>query len=497
MLGATAAGLAHAVDLWPATTPGGFRDKGIVLMLALASGFFVAAGVLRLAKWRLAHDAHSALVGTALMVMGGLCLPLGGFAQLFMTSEASLLGPSIRSLASFVAIYLVVRALHTTEASPRDHPGRLLPRVFALVTVTFLALLLAQDQVPALLSGELPVMLMAAARSLGWFAVAVHAAMLCEVVPWARRAAPLFLGMGIAETLRAFDQGRMDSWTFGGVMLCASMAALAARSALLDLDVAVRADQDQLTDLSAALGRVSGRADEMVMWREQLTHDARNACAGLRAAMDILERYDGRVDPSITERLRVAALQEIGHIEHLLTRSSTQPSHTFEVTEVVRAVGDAARALGAQVAVHGAAVEGTGRAEDLAAVLKNLLVNAQTHAPDSRVDIEVTADDETVTITCSDDGPGLSNADTARLFERGYRAATSPGSGLGLYAARELMRERGGDLRLGLARQGATFLVTLPVARPARTPATVPRVPAQRTMSFSPTAHALEPSDRS
>ncbi len=476
-LGVAAALAAYAIDLWFVS----FLGKPIVFALAVASGLFVAAGVLRLARWDLTHDAHSALAGAALLVMGALCLPLGGFARLVTTAEGSLIGPAIRCVATFTAIALIVRALHATDASRHHNPARLLPRVFGVVGLVFLLLLVLQQVVPHLVTAHLMMtVLVTAALAVSWFGLAVHAAMHAGVFPWARRAAPLYLGMGLAETMRGLDLGLASVWTLAGVLLCATVALLAVRGALLDLDAAVRAERDHLSDLTAALDRASGEAGELTAWREQLTHDAQNACAGLRAAMEILERYDGRVDARVTERLRLSAIQEIGHIEHLLTRSSNQPCLPFDVTEVVRAVADAARTLGADVTVHGDRVRGTGRAADLAAVLKNILVNAQTHAPGSRVDIRVTTDRDSVTIACSDDGPGLHDRDTAHVFERGYRRSASPGSGLGLYAARELIREQGGDLRLGPARPGATFLITVP-AVPARVGSRdVVRVPDQR-----------------
>jgi signal transduction histidine kinase len=341
--------------------------------------------------------------------------------------------------------------------------------------------------VPHLVTARLMLtVVVTAAMALSWFGLAVHAAMHAGVYPWARRAAPLYLGMGLAETLRGLDHGLASVWTFAGVLLCAAVAVLAARLALLDLNGAVRAEEAHLADLTAALDRASDEAGGLSVWREQLTHDAQNACAGLRAAMEILEKSDGKVDPRVTERLRLSAIQEIGHIEHLLTRSSNQPCRAFDVTEVVHAVGDAARSLGADVTVHGTDVRGHGRAADLAAALKNILVNAQTHAPGSRVDIWVTTtDNDIVTIACSDDGPGFDSDDTAHVFERGYRRNNSPGSGLGLYAARELVREQGGDLRLGPAHSGATFLITLPAVSASAVSADMIRVPAQRALHLT------------
>ncbi|MET0997117.1 MAG: HAMP domain-containing sensor histidine kinase, partial [Marmoricola sp.] len=399
----------------------------------------------------------------------------------------SLVGPAMRTVAVLVAIALLVRALTAVDVSHDERPGRLLPRVFLALTAVFGLLLLVQEISPATLAGEaFAAVVLASVRALAWFAVALYAATRAHTLPWARKVAPLLLGMGFAEALRGLDLGRTGVWTFGALLVCLSMAALSTRAALIDLDEAVRMDEDGRTDLSRALSRVSEEAVELSEWREQLTHDARNACAGLRAALSILERHEGRIDPGTREQLRLAAVQELGHIEHLLTRSPDEPCAPFEVSEVVRRVSEAAWAVGAPVSVQGLPVHAVGRPGDLVAVLKNLLVNAQTHAAGSQVRFRVVSDDESVTITCSDDGPGLRPDVAERAFERGFHTDTSPGSGLGLHGARELMREQGGDLVLDHTVPGATFVLTLRRA-PARTRHLRPvRVPEQR---LSP-AHA-------
>ncbi len=462
-----------------------------LLLLAAASGLFVAAGVLRLARWRLVHDAHSALVGSALLVMGGLCLPLVGVARLFGSSpqSAAFIGASTRCVGSFVAMALILRALRSPETTRSPSPARLLRRLFLVVTSFFLVVLTVASLSPGV-SNSIFVQprILAALLTTGWLWVAFRVGMRSGEVAWAGRAAPLYVGMAVAETLCGLGLGPIDSDTFAGVLVGASVAALSARAALMDLDRAVMEDEAELSSLSAALDQKSGEAETLAVWREQLTHDARNAVAGLRAAMSILS--DTRTDPGAADRLRSAAAQEITHLEHLLTRSSAQRCSSFDAGEVVRQVGDCARALGGPVRVHAPAALATGRAEDLAAVVKHLLINAATHAPGSNVEIRVTTGADRVTVTYRDDGPGLRQVDPARVFDRGCRGAASAGSGLGLYAARELMREQGGDLVLGEGGPGASFVLTLPSAvkapagqvQPIRLPVRVPvRVPAQRS----------------
>ena len=249
-------------------------------------------------------------------------------------------------------------------------------------------------------------------------------------------------------------------------MLCTLLALHATTAALVDLNRTVRDTRRRLLGLHASLDQFSGEAEGLGLWREQLAHDATNACAGLRAALATLERYDGQVDPATADRLRRAASNEVGHLEHLLTRSSTSPRVCFDVVAVIQQVAESARILGAPVEAETPAtpVWGLGRALDLAAVLKQVLCNAAIHAPGSDVHVVVSTGAGAVKITCVDNGPGLCAGLETHVFEHGVRGETSPGSGLGLYAARQLMREQHGDLVVGEDGPGACFVLTLPAS---------------------------------
>lgn len=115
-----------------------------------------------------------------------------------------------------------------------------------------------------------------------------------------------------------------------------------------------------------------------------------------------------------------------------------------------------------------------GDEERLRQVLSNLVVNALSHTPaGTTVGVEVRADDTEVHLAVSDDGPGMSEADAARAFERFYRADSSrsrssargTGSGLGMSIVAGLVAAHGGrvdlDTTLG---EGTTVRVTLPSA---------------------------------
>ncbi|HEY7673279.1 MAG TPA: ATP-binding protein [Gammaproteobacteria bacterium] len=95
-----------------------------------------------------------------------------------------------------------------------------------------------------------------------------------------------------------------------------------------------------------------------------------------------------------------------------------------------------------------------GDAGDLSEILGNLLDNAYKYCKRSvLVTVATTADG--VDIRVGDDGPGISAAITARLFERGARADESvPGQGIGLAVVRETVELYHGALTVGRSALG-------------------------------------------
>jgi signal transduction histidine kinase len=98
-------------------------------------------------------------------------------------------------------------------------------------------------------------------------------------------------------------------------------------------------------------------------------------------------------------------------------------------------------------------------------VLTNLMRNAELHGG-GLSGVTVIDRDEVVDIQVEDNGPGVPEADRARIFERFARAGgqkVGTGSGLGLSIVHQTVRNHGGDVwcadRPG---GGAAFIVRLP-----------------------------------
>ena len=105
-------------------------------------------------------------------------------------------------------------------------------------------------------------------------------------------------------------------------------------------------------------------------------------------------------------------------------------------------------------------------ADDLAEVLNILLDNAARHG-DASAAIAVREAPHAIEILVTDHGPGIAPEVRDQLFQWGARGPDSPGQGIGLNIAHELMERSGGYLRLretGPGESGATFVVGLPRA---------------------------------
>jgi two-component system OmpR family sensor kinase len=104
-------------------------------------------------------------------------------------------------------------------------------------------------------------------------------------------------------------------------------------------------------------------------------------------------------------------------------------------------------------------------------VVANLLANARVHTPvGTQIKVAITQTEKEVAVSVSDNGPGLSEVDREKIFERFYRVDPSrqrtgeEGSGLGLSIVDAVMRSHGGhvsvDSKLG---EGTTFTLHFPL----------------------------------
>ena len=127
---------------------------------------------------------------------------------------------------------------------------------------------------------------------------------------------------------------------------------------------------------------------------------------------------------------------------------AVRPSHSLEVdADTVTMRADATR---------------------LRQVLDNLLTNAAVHTPaGTSVSLRVRSENNWAVVQVSDTGPGIPEADQARIFDRFYRVDNSRtrqrgGSGLGLAVVQSLVEAHGGTITLTSHPGSTTFTIRLP-----------------------------------
>lgn len=113
--------------------------------------------------------------------------------------------------------------------------------------------------------------------------------------------------------------------------------------------------------------------------------------------------------------------------------------------------------------------------ELLSLALRQLIDNALKYSPPSSpIGVVADLEGERVVIRVHDRGPGIPERERERIFDKFYRRGAVkdrvPGTGLGLYIAREILRTHGGDLWIeSEPGEGSEFCAALPLRKEGRT----------------------------
>ncbi len=106
---------------------------------------------------------------------------------------------------------------------------------------------------------------------------------------------------------------------------------------------------------------------------------------------------------------------------------------------------------------------------DFSQVLHNIIKNAMDalkSVPSPKLTIRTYADEENkkVFVEILDNGPGVKKEHREKIFEQYFTTKGTKGTGIGLYNARKIIEDYGGELKLAESKTGAKFLIILPIA---------------------------------
>jgi signal transduction histidine kinase len=227
---------------------------------------------------------------------------------------------------------------------------------------------------------------------------------------------------------------------------------------------------DELRSLAAALNALLARRDEASTRLRRFTgdaaHELRSPVASIRVQAEVAV---ANPDPELSQEVLADVVFESERLSALvdgllaLARSDAGEWPAAMPVDVVAAarsaidrLPDGGPVVGTHLAPRACWVEAAPAEVDL--VLDNLLRNAARHAR-ARITVTVLSRAHTVWLVVDDDGHGIAQEHRERVFDRFYRvqddrSRDSGGSGLGLALVAEVVRRRGGAVKVTESPEG-------------------------------------------
>lgn len=180
-------------------------------------------------------------------------------------------------------------------------------------------------------------------------------------------------------------------------------------------------------------------------------HDLRTPLASLRV------RVEQVGDEALRDKLAATITEMAAMLNDILSLARVgQPGEIAQQTDLAALIGDVVadyQAMGQPVSLHADGDVATAliRPAALRRALRNIVDNAVTYGQSATLGLQAHGD--AVVLSVDDDGPGIAEAEIARMFDPFVRAEESRnrdtgGSGLGLTLARGLVEAEGGTLIL-------------------------------------------------
>lgn len=252
---------------------------------------------------------------------------------------------------------------------------------------------------------------------------------------------------------------------------------------------------DEIGELSAALRDMTkalwDRMDTIERFAADVAHEIKNPLTSLRSAVETAAIVKDR--PDDLSRLLGIMQHDVTRLNRLISDISNASRLDAELSREELGVVVVEKLLHQLIEAHRVTLEHKGSKQTieldairmehpimirgsehrLAQVFENLIVNALSFSPeDGIVTVKITADRERVTITVSDQGPGIPDNKLENIFERFYTERPKhedygSHSGLGLSIARQIVSAHGGVIFAANIRDfsgkvtGARFTVIL------------------------------------
>ncbi len=222
--------------------------------------------------------------------------------------------------------------------------------------------------------------------------------------------------------------------------------------------------------LQSMAARLAHRATYVQEFASQVSHELKTPITAIRGAAELLSQAESDMTEDDRRRFARNVLEDALRMERLVTRLLTlaklenaplERAAALPVESCVRRMlARHATRLSIEAAPDVGVLE-IGE-EALASVVLNLVENALRHGGERPVLVRLTREAHFVRIDVRDQGPGVSETNRRRLFERFFTTERDAGgTGLGLAIVRAIAEARGGRAFAEFDERGSTFSVLL------------------------------------
>jgi PAS domain S-box-containing protein len=248
----------------------------------------------------------------------------------------------------------------------------------------------------------------------------------------------------------------------------------------------------ELDQANQALKRIDDKRSQLLA---EVTHELQTPLVSIRGFTEmILRQKVGPVTPDQERGLQISLknidrlISLIDNLLDFIRAEGELPDlklANFRLDELVGDVFDTLRPEAEKRSINLKAAYDGGRPVvradrgQIQQAFINLVGNAIKFSPENREAVVEVAPSARgfAQVIVRDSGPGIPTEDLQRIFDRGYRVPDSqaPGSGLGLYITRQILRMHGCSIQASSPEGGgAVFRFTLPLAREGK-PMDAPR----------------------
>jgi two-component system OmpR family sensor kinase len=241
--------------------------------------------------------------------------------------------------------------------------------------------------------------------------------------------------------------------------------------------------RDEIADLGRDFDRMALQLQKLVSAQRRLLHDVshelRSPLARLQAAIGLARQEPAKVEPSLERIEREASrldhmVGEVLALARLESGTATRPKERVDLAYLAANIAEDARfeaeAAGRALRFH---ADGDapvmGDADLLHRAVENVVRNAVKFTREgTTVEVNVRTTKHSAVLTVTDEGPGITSAELAKIFDPFYRGEAgngTPGFGLGLAIAQRAIDAHGGTIRAANAAAGGLQVaIELPLA---------------------------------